>query len=79
MPTVDVNKLNTIFSDVITRNKKPEKILIGYKVYAELMKDRCFFEEVVGSAMDPNKRTYKKIKIKITQDDSQLEVKCSRE
>ncbi len=79
MPTVDVNKLNTIFSDVITRNKKPEKILIGYKVYAELMNDRSFFEEVVGSAMDPNKRTYKKIKIKITQDDSQLEVKCSRE
>ncbi|MBE9402559.1 hypothetical protein IQR32_14870 [Acinetobacter albensis] len=79
MPTVDVNKLNTIFSDVIARNKKPEKILIGYKVYAELMNDRSFFEEVVGSAMDPNKRTYKKIKIKITQDDSQLEVKYSRE
>lgn len=79
MPIVDFNKLNTIFSEVVAKNKKPEKILIGYKVYAELMNDRRFFEEVVGSAMDPNKRTYKKIKIKVTQDDCQLEVKCSKE
>ena len=77
MPMVDVNKLNNIFSEVIANNKKPEKILIGYKVYAELMNDRRFFEEVVGSAMNPNKRTYNKIKIKVTQDDFQLEVRCS--
>ena len=74
MPMVDVNKLNNIFSEVIANNKKPEKILIGYKIYAELMNDRRFFEEVVGSAMNPDKRTYNKIKIKVTQDDFQLEV-----
>lgn len=77
MPMVDVNKLNNIFSEVIANNKKPEKILIGYKIYAELMNDRRFFEEVVGSAMNPDKRTYNKIKIKVTQDDFQLEVRCS--
>lgn len=77
MPMVDVNKLNNIFSEIIANNKKPEKILIGYKVYAELMNDRRFFEEVIGSAMNPNKRTYNNIKISVTQDDCQLEVKCS--
>ena len=77
MPIIDINKLNTIFSEITANNKKPEKILIGYKVYAELMKDRRFFEKVVGSAMDPNKRTYNNIKIKVTQDDCQFEVKCS--
>ena len=47
------------------------------KAYADLMSDRKFFEEVAGSAMEPSKRKYKKIKIKVTQDDYQLEVKCS--
>ena len=79
MPIVDVNKLNNIFSEIIANNKKTEKILIGYKVYAELMNDRRFFEEVVGSAMDPNKRKYKNVKIKVTQDEHQLEVKFSKE
>lgn len=76
---VDVNKLDIIFSKIRANNEKPEKILIGYKVYAELMKDRRFFKEVVGSAMDPNKRKYKNVKINITQDKHQLEVRCSRE
>ena len=64
-------------SDIVSKNKMPEKILIGYKAYGELMNDRKFFEEVAGSAMEPSKRKYKKIKIKVTQDDYQLEVKCS--
>ncbi|KAA8734792.1 hypothetical protein F4V57_03255 [Acinetobacter qingfengensis] len=54
--------------------KEPEKLLIGYKAYMELMNDRKFYEDVVGSSMNPNKRRYKKIKIKITQDDFQLDV-----
>lgn len=36
------------------------------------MKDRTFFEKVIGSAMEPSKREYKNIKIKVTQDDNQL-------
>ncbi|WP_179998039.1 hypothetical protein [Acinetobacter sp. YH12239] len=74
---VDVNQLNNIFKETLANNKKPERILIGYKLYAELMKDRRFFEEVVGSAMNPSKRTYQNIKIKVTQDDRQLELKSS--
>ncbi|QIO08852.1 hypothetical protein [Acinetobacter lanii] len=74
---VDINQLNNIFNATVASNKKPERILIGYKLYAELMKDRRFFEEVVGSAMNPSKRTYNNIKIKVTQDESQLEVKYS--
>ncbi|HAV3042249.1 TPA: hypothetical protein JH950_000227 [Acinetobacter baumannii] len=33
-----------------------------------------FADEVINSALDPNKRKYKKIKIKITKDDDQLEI-----
>ena len=59
--------------------KKPNPRGLGYKAYGELMNDRSFFEEVAGSAMDPNKRKYKNIKIKVTQDEYQFEVKCSKE
>ncbi|NNH86232.1 hypothetical protein [Acinetobacter terrae] len=76
MPNINVKKLDKLIGDMVSKNQKPEKILIGYRAYSELMKDRKFFEEVVGSAMEPSKRKYKKIKIRITQDDHQLEVKC---
>ncbi|WP_151778655.1 hypothetical protein [Acinetobacter brisouii] len=66
-----MDKLN---EEIKLKNKKPEKILIGYKVYAELMNERQFMQEVVGSAMNPNKRKYKNIKIKVTQDGRQLEI-----
>ena len=51
--------------------------MIGYKAYSELMNYRKFLHEVASSAMDPNKIKYQKSKIKVTQDDDQLEVKCS--
>jgi len=79
MPNINVKKLDKLIDDMVSKNQKLEKILIGYRAYGELMKDRKFFEEVVGSAMEPSKRKYKKIKIRITQDDYQLEVKCSDE
>lgn len=76
MPNINVKKLDKLIGDMLSKNQTPEKILIGYKAYGELMKDRKFFEEVVGSAMEPSKRKYKKLKIRVTQDDYQLEVKC---
>ncbi|NNG75048.1 hypothetical protein HLH10_01685 [Acinetobacter sp. ANC 4277] len=79
MPNINVKKLDNLISDLVSKNQTPEKILIGYRAYGELMKDRKFFEEVVGSAMEPSKRKYKKIKIRITQDDHQLEVKCLKQ
>ena len=76
MPNINVKKLDKLIDDMVSKNQTPEKILIGYKAYGELIKDRKFFEEVVGSAMEPSKRKYKKIKIRVTQDDHQLDVKC---
>ena len=77
MSIVTANELDDLLRELISKNKKPEKILIGYKAYSELMNDRKFLHEVASSAMDPNKRKYQKIKIKVTQDEYQLEVKCS--
>ncbi|WP_180176728.1 MULTISPECIES: hypothetical protein [unclassified Acinetobacter] len=78
MAILTVKKLDDTLSELAVSGKKPEKILLGYKAYADLMNDRKFFEEVAGSAMDPNKRKYKNIKIKVTQDEYQFEVKCSK-
>ena len=65
-------KLDKLMDDVVSKKSNNWKILIGYKARGELMKDRIFFEEVVGSAMEPSKRKYKNIKIRVTQDDNLL-------
>lgn len=78
MPDLTVKKLDDILKESKVKKIKPEKILLGYKAYGELMNDRNFFDEVAGSAMDPNKRTYKNIRIKVTQDEYQIEVKFSK-
>lgn len=79
MAILTLSKLDDTLSELAVKGKKPEKILLGYKAYSELMDNRGFFEEVAGSAMDPNKRKYKNIKIKVTQDEYQFEVKFSKE
>jgi hypothetical protein len=38
------------------------------------MLDQHFAKNVLNSALDPNKRKYKKLKIKVTKDDHQLEL-----
>ncbi|MBR9713933.1 hypothetical protein G3R50_12195 [Acinetobacter baumannii] len=38
------------------------------------MNNSVFFDEVTNSALDPNKRKFQKIKIKITKDDYQLDL-----
>lgn len=52
----------------------PTRIRIGYKTYYKLMQNPKFADEVSNSALDPNKRKYKKLKIKVTKDDNQLEL-----
>lgn len=52
----------------------PTRIRIGYRAYAKLMQNPKFADEVTNSALDPNKRKYKNMKIKVTKDDDQLEL-----
>ena len=69
------DRLTQLIESYIQEHKEsPQKILIGYKAYYDLMGNTSFAEEVTNSALDPNKRKYKKIKIKITKDDYQLEL-----
>lgn len=74
--SINFNNLENLLNKLQLQGEKPEKILIGYKAYGVLMGDRKFANEVAGSAMDPNKRKFKNIKIKVTQDEYQLEIKC---
>ena len=41
------------------------------------MNDDKFKSEILESALDPNKRKYRKLKIKITQDEYQLKIESS--
>lgn len=67
--------LTQLIESYIQEHKEsPQKILIGYKAYYDLMGNSNFAEEITNSALDPNKRKYQKIKIKITKDDYQLEL-----
>ena len=67
--------LKQLVESYIQEHKKsPQKILIGYKAYYNLMGNPDFANEVTNSAIDPNKRKYQKIKIKITKDDFQLDL-----
>lgn len=52
----------------------PSRICIGYKAYYKLMQNPQFADEVSDSALDPNKRKYRKLKIKVTKDDNQIEL-----
>lgn len=54
--------------------EKPQKMLLGYKAYYDLMRNKDFANEVTNSALDPNKRKFQKIKIKITKDDYELKL-----
>ncbi|MCH4247454.1 MAG: hypothetical protein LKF82_06395 [Acinetobacter populi] len=72
---ISVKYLNNLIDEALKSGKKPEKLLIGYKAYAELMDHPKFSDEVMNSAMTPDKRKYKKIKIKVTTEEYQLEVK----
>ena len=60
------DRLTQLIESYIQEHKEsPQKILIGYKAYYDLMGNTSFAEEVTNSALDPNKRKYQKIKIKI--------------
>jgi hypothetical protein len=54
------------------KNKKIKKMRIGYKLYDKFMGDPKFAEEVVNSALDPDKRCYRGVRIKITHDEYEL-------
>ncbi|ENX00423.1 hypothetical protein F900_02094 [Acinetobacter modestus] len=70
-----LNELNSMIEHYVARNgHQPLRIITGYKAYASLMSDSKFYKEVTNSALNPNKRKYKKIKIKVTKDDDQLEL-----
>ncbi|WP_250628791.1 hypothetical protein [Acinetobacter pittii] len=48
------------------------KLLIGYKLFSDLMNDPIFYTEVSNSALSATKRKYKQLKIKITTHQYQL-------
>lgn len=75
MPDISVENLNKMIKAFKkSKDKSPQKIYIGYRAYAHLMRDQKFAQEVMDSSLNPEKRKYKQIKIKVTQNDEQLEI-----
>lgn len=70
-----LQELNSRIDYYSTRTDYPlRRILIDYRAYAKLMLCSAFSDKVINSAIDPNKRKYKKLKIKVTKDDDQLDL-----
>ena len=72
---ISLKYLNSLISDAQTKGNKIDKILLGYKAYYFFMSDSDFHKAVTSSALSPSKRKYKDHKIKVTQDDYQVELK----
>ncbi len=72
MHNFSVKDLDQLIETNLKEGKKPNKLLIGYKLFHDLMNEPRFHEEVSNSALSATKRKYKNLKIKITTDEYQL-------
>ena len=72
MYNFSVSDLDQIIENALKENKKISKILMGYKLFHELMNDPKFHAEVNNSALSATKRKYKRLKIKITTEEYPL-------
>ncbi|MNG53803.1 hypothetical protein D3C78_54340 [compost metagenome] len=72
MANFSIKDLDQLIEETLENDKNTHKILIGYKLFSELMSDPKFSVEVTNSALSATKRKYKKLKIKVTTDEYQL-------
>jgi hypothetical protein len=72
MHSFSVKELDQLIENDLKEKKKSSKLLIGYKLFHDLMSDPKFYAEVTDSALSATKRKYKNLKIKITTDEYQL-------
>jgi len=72
MHIFSVKDLDRLIDENLKENKQSNKLLIGYKLFHELMNDSKFYTEVTESALSSTKREYKGLKLKITTDEYQL-------
>lgn len=56
--------------------KEPSRIIIGYKTYANLMKEEKFVCHISKDLNDPMVRYYKGIKIKMVTEKHYLEIEA---
>ncbi|RKG38378.1 MULTISPECIES: hypothetical protein [Acinetobacter] len=72
MHSFSVQELDQLIEIDLKEKKRSSKLLIGYKLFHDLMNDPKFHNEVTNSALSATKRKYKNLKIKITTDEYQL-------
>lgn len=72
MSDINLSFLDEILDKNEKKDRKIKKIQIGYKLYEKLRSNAKFADEVDNSALDPDKRCYRGIKIKITHDEYEL-------
>jgi hypothetical protein len=54
------------------KDEKISKLLIGHGFYNKLMANPRFAEEVISSALDPDERSYRGVRIKVTHNEYEL-------
>ena len=65
MHSFSVQELDQLIEIDLKEKKRSSKLLIGYKLFHDLMNDPKFHNEVTNSALSATKRKYKNLKIKI--------------
>lgn len=75
---ITAKTLNKLIEDTVTeKGSNPMIIFLGFKTYAALMEDDHFINNLSTHEKDLSKIKYKKIKVKITHDKYQFEVKSN--
>lgn len=72
MGDINLDFLDETLDKHESKKRKIKKIRIGYKLYDKLRGNPKFADELDNSALDPDKRCYRGIKIKITHDEYEL-------
>ncbi len=72
MSDMNIEFLDQTIDKYAKKNKEISKILIGHELYHDFMANHDFAEEVINSAIDPEERRYRGVKIKITNNEYEL-------
>ena len=67
MNSFSVSDLALIIRKDLDQGKKHSKVLIGYKLFGELMNDTNFHSEIINSALSVTKRSTRPLKSKLPQ------------
>lgn len=72
MAILTVKELEDTLGKLVAEGKKPEKILLGYKAYGELMNDRSFLRKWLARQWIQTNENIKILKLRLPKTNTSL-------